>query len=182
MRAVLGRTQTDGVGTWAPARLREQVPAFEDRSAPAPEIWWFRNRAPRRDASASRNGRTSGSRIIRNAQGYRHFGALTRRRGRRFGADLVFGTQSSTDHLLRQCEEAARIRARRLRGVTASAEATERRRNRNWDPRDLVRLLDVASQSWVQPPLRGDGNTTPPSGAGTPGRVNGIEPSKSKKP
>jgi len=52
-RAASGPAQTDEAETWAPARLREQVPAIEGSSAPAPGPGGRRT-VTRSGASASR--------------------------------------------------------------------------------------------------------------------------------
>jgi hypothetical protein len=86
---------TSDAEAWAPARANGQAPATEDHSAPAPEVW----RRARTEALLLGSGQQAlsekAARIDRTEQGRRHFGALTRRRARRFGARLACGARDA---------------------------------------------------------------------------------------
>lgn len=115
--------------------------------------------------------------IGRNEHGRRHFGALTRRRGRRFGADLACGARDARTTASAVKEGAVRVDARRCRTHRVLGhDGTRHRRNRQRGPRDAIRLLDVASQADSRPPLGAPSSTETPSGAGRPGRVNETGP------
>jgi hypothetical protein len=160
--------------TWSPARLREQVIAIEGPSAPASETGRSQ-KGSREAALRRRNASPRRTRIDRNAQGCRHFGALNRRRGHHFGDGLASGAHGSPPPSLRRRAgsraDPSAPPARPVASVTSCATVVEQA-----GPTRSGQAAGRGVPAAPCSPFRGDMVVAAPSGAGTPGRVNDTEP------